>query len=167
MKREKDLRQTCQVLSGGAILAATVAALMFLVLAPQVAPSSMAAPRGQAPPRPAPTTPAAKRAPAPASADLGQDIRAEVSETRGAALIRSHHSELKCKICSALDDLLGDPTIGKPLREELAGLRSCRVARFRIICRVAGTVIEILAVGPRHTIYEETWRRVRRNPRSL
>ena len=84
-----------------------------------------------------------------------------------AGLIRGLHPDLKRKIRSALDDLLDDPTMGKPLREELAGLRSCRVARFRIICRVAGTVIEILAVGPRHTIYEETWRRVRRNPRSL
>ena len=81
-----------------------------------------------------------------------------------AGLIRGLHPDLKRKIRSALDDLLEDPTIGKPLREELAGLRSCRVARFRIIYRIAGTVIEIVAVGPRHTIYEDTWRRVRRGP---
>ena len=36
-----------------------------------------------------------------------------------AALIRGLHPDLKRKIRSALDDLLGDPTIGKPLREEL------------------------------------------------
>lgn len=80
------------------------------------------------------------------------------------ALIRGLHPDLKRKIRSALDDLLDDPTIGKALRDELAGLRSCRVARFRIIYRVAGTVIEIVAVGPRRTIYEETWRKVRRPP---
>ena len=80
-----------------------------------------------------------------------------------AGLIRGLHPDLKRKIRSALDDLLDDPTIGKPLREELAGLRSCRVARFRIIYRVAGTVIEVVAVGPRRAIYEETWRKVRRN----
>lgn len=81
-----------------------------------------------------------------------------------AALIRGLHPDLKRKIRSALDDLLDDPTIGKALRDELAGLRSCRIARFRIIYRVAGTVIEIVAVGPRRTIYEETWRKVRRPP---
>lgn len=81
-----------------------------------------------------------------------------------AALIRGLHPDLKRKIRSALDDLLDDPTIGKALRDELAGLRSCRVARFRIIYRVAGTVIEIVAVGPRRTIYEQTWRKLRRPP---
>ena len=81
-----------------------------------------------------------------------------------AALIRGLHPDLKRKIRSALDDLLDDPTIGKTLRDELAGLRSCRVARLRIIYQVAGTVIGIVAVGPRRTIYEETWRKVRRPP---
>ena len=80
-----------------------------------------------------------------------------------AGLIRGLHPDLKRKIRSALDDLLDDPTVGKPLREELAGLRSCRVTRFRIIYRVAGTVIEVVAVGPRQTIYQETWRKVRRS----
>jgi mRNA interferase RelE/StbE len=81
-----------------------------------------------------------------------------------AGLIRGLHPDLKRKIRSALDDLLDNPTAGKPLRDELDGLRSCRVIRFRIIYRVAGTVIEVVAVGPRQTIYEETWKRVRRNP---
>ena len=84
-----------------------------------------------------------------------------------AGLIRGLHPDLKRKIRSALDDLLGDPTIGKPLREELLGLRSCRVARFRIIYRVAGTVIEVVAVGSRQTIYQETWRKVCRRSRPL
>jgi mRNA interferase RelE/StbE len=74
------------------------------------------------------------------------------------------HPDLKRKIRSALDDIVDDPTVGKPLRDELEGLRSCRVARCRILYRVAGAVIEIVAVGPRRTIYEETWRRVRRGP---
>lgn len=83
-----------------------------------------------------------------------------------ASLIRGLHPDLKRKIRSALDDVLADPSVGKSLRDELAGLRSCRVARFRIIYRVAGTVIEVVAIGPRRTIYEETWRRVRRRPPS-
>ena len=78
-----------------------------------------------------------------------------------AALIRGLHPDLKRKVRSALAYIVDDPAIGKLLREELAGLRSYRVGRFRIVYRVAGTAIEIVAVGPRRTIYEETWRRVR------
>jgi len=77
-------------------------------------------------------------------------------------LIRGLHPDLKRKIRSALDDILADPTVGKALRDELAGLRSCRVSRFRIVYRVAGPVVELVAVGPRPTIYAETWKKVRR-----
>ncbi len=80
-----------------------------------------------------------------------------------AALIRGLHPELKRKVRAALGDSVDDPAIGKLLRGELAGLRSCRVGRLRIIYRVAGAVIEILAVGPRRTIYQETWWRVRKS----
>jgi mRNA interferase RelE/StbE len=80
-----------------------------------------------------------------------------------AALIRGLHPDLKRKIRSALDDILTDPAVGKALHDELAGLRSCRVGRLRIIYRVAGAVMGIVAVGPRATIYEETWRRLRRD----
>lgn len=83
-----------------------------------------------------------------------------------ASLIRGLHPELKRKMRSALDAVVVDPSVGKALRDELTGLRSCRVGRFRIIYRVAGSVIEIVAVGPRTTIYKETWRRVRRDLRS-
>jgi mRNA interferase RelE/StbE len=82
-----------------------------------------------------------------------------------ASLIRGLHPDLKRRVRSVLDAVVVDPSVGKALRDELAGLRSCRV-RFRIIYRVAGSVIEIVAVGPRTTIYEETWRRVRRDLRS-
>jgi len=78
-----------------------------------------------------------------------------------AALIRGLHPDLKRRVRSVLGDILADPQLGKPLRDELAGLRSCRVSRFRIVYRVAATTIEIAAVGPRRTIYQETWRRLR------
>ena len=81
-----------------------------------------------------------------------------------AALIRGLHPDLRRKVRSALGDIVDDPAIGKALRDELAGLRSCRVSRFRIVYRVAGGAIELVAVGPRRMIYEETWRRVRKNP---
>ena len=79
-----------------------------------------------------------------------------------AALIRGLHPDLKRKVRSALTHILDDPALGKLLREELAGLRSYRVGRFRIVYRVTDSTIEIVAVGPRRTIYEETWRRVRK-----
>ena len=83
-----------------------------------------------------------------------------------AALIRGLHPDLKRKVRSALGDIINDPAIGKPLREELAGLLSCRVSRFRIVYRVVRAAIEVVAIGPRRTIYHETWRRVRQSPSS-
>ena len=54
-------------------------------------------------------------------------------------------------------------TLGKALREELAGLRSHRIGKFRIVYREAsGGVVEIVAIGPRRTIYEETLRLIKR-----
>jgi len=78
-----------------------------------------------------------------------------------AALIRGLHPDLKRRVRFALGDILADPEIGKPLRDEWAGLRSYRVSRLRIIYRVTRTAIDIVALGPRRTIYRETWRRVR------
>jgi mRNA interferase RelE/StbE len=79
-----------------------------------------------------------------------------------AALIRGLHPDLKRRVRSALADVVEDPSIGKSLRADLAGLRSCRVGRFRIVYQVSDAAIEIIAVGPRRTIYEDTWRRVRK-----
>ncbi|HSH68454.1 MAG TPA: type II toxin-antitoxin system RelE/ParE family toxin [Deferrisomatales bacterium] len=82
-----------------------------------------------------------------------------------AALIRGLHPLLKQKIRPALHAIQQDPLCGKVLREELAGLRSYRVARFRAVYRVADhTTVEIIAVGPRRNIYEETSRRLQREP---
>jgi mRNA interferase RelE/StbE len=83
-----------------------------------------------------------------------------------ARLIRGLHPDIKRRFRAALDDMLADPGVGKALRDELSGFRSCRVGRFRIVYRLAGTVIEVVAIGPRNTIYEETWRLVRRRPPS-
>jgi mRNA-degrading endonuclease RelE of RelBE toxin-antitoxin system len=84
-----------------------------------------------------------------------------------ARLIQGLHPDLMRRTRSALDDMLADPEVGKALRDELTGLRSCRVGRFRIVCRAAGAVIEVVAIGPRRAIYEETWRRVRRRSPSV
>ena len=82
-----------------------------------------------------------------------------------ARLIRGMHPELRSKVKAALQTIRDDPhSSGKPLKEQLAGLRSYRAARFRIIYRTAGTrTIEIIALGPRKSIYEETFRILQRD----
>ena len=80
-----------------------------------------------------------------------------------ARLIRGLHPELKKKVKSGLRALVTDPFAGKALRDELKGLRSFRVGRFRIIYHISGERIEIAAVGPRKTIYEETLKLIRRS----
>jgi len=76
-----------------------------------------------------------------------------------ASLVRSLHPQLKKKVRAALEAILSAPASGKELKEELAGLRSLRVSRYRIIYRIsAGRRIEIVAIGPRDRIYEETYR---------
>jgi len=83
-----------------------------------------------------------------------------------ATLIRGLHPDVKRKVRAALDQILEDPSVGKALKEELAGLRSHRIGRIRVIYRPAsGEVVELVAVGPRSTIYEETLRLVRKAAR--
>ena len=80
-----------------------------------------------------------------------------------AVLIRSLHPALKARIRAALDTLREDATLGKPLRDELSGLRSLRVGRFRVVYRESsGKVLEIVAIGPRASIYRETFRLIAR-----
>ncbi len=80
-----------------------------------------------------------------------------------AALIRNLHPHLKKKVKTSLQTIVSDPYSGKPLRDELSGLRSFRVSRFRIIYRISGKkLIEIVAIGPRECIYEETFRLLKR-----
>ena len=69
-------------------------------------------------------------------------------------LIRHLPPELKVKVKTALRSISDDPYRAKELREELAGLRSYRVARSRVIYRVIGSTVQIVALGPRSDIYE-------------
>jgi mRNA interferase RelE/StbE len=77
-----------------------------------------------------------------------------------AELIRTLHPDLKRKIKSALQTVLSDPQSGKSLKDELEGLQSFKVGEFRVIYKSAKDkgIIEIVAIGPRKTIYEETLR---------
>ena len=76
-----------------------------------------------------------------------------------AALVRGLHPVLKRKVRAALQAILDDPYAGKALCNELRGLRSYRVGRLRIIYRLRRDV-ELVAIGPRDSIYVETYRRI-------
>ena len=74
-------------------------------------------------------------------------------------LIRTMHPSLKKKVKASLKIILFDPSSGKALMDELSGLRSFRISSFRIIYRIKEPgQIELVAVGPRERIYEETFR---------
>jgi len=73
-------------------------------------------------------------------------------------LIRHLHPDIKQKIHTALTEIIENSICGKALRGELQGLRSLRVSKFRIIYRPVARVIEVIALGPRRSIYEETLR---------
>ena len=51
--------------------------------------------------------------------------------------------------------------------KKLEGLRSFRVGRLRIVFRIAAEArtVDIVAIGPRRSIYEETYRLVGRDSR--
>ena len=82
-----------------------------------------------------------------------------------ARLIRGLHPELKQKVRTSLALLGHDPHAGKALQAELEGLYSLRAGRLRIVYRPGGRrLIEIVAIGPRERVYEETLRLIRKNP---
>ena len=80
-------------------------------------------------------------------------------------LIRGLHPHLKKKVRFSLEKVVNAPRTGKALKEELAGFYSYRISNFRIIYRISERkVIELVAIGPRRTIYEETLKIIRQEP---
>jgi mRNA interferase RelE/StbE len=77
-------------------------------------------------------------------------------------LVRHLHPEMKRKLRAALEDILNEPLCGKPLERELKGYRSLPVGRYRVIYRPDAAGAEIVAIGPRKTIYEEIARHLTR-----
>jgi len=74
-------------------------------------------------------------------------------------LISTMHPSLEKKVKASLKIILSAPYSGKALMEELSGLRSFRVRSFRIIYRIKEPErIELVAIGPRERIYQETFR---------
>jgi len=85
-----------------------------------------------------------------------------------ANLVRGLHPELKAKIKAALKRIIDDPYCGKALKGDLAGLRSLRLQRSRIVYRLMVTAkeIEIVAIGPRKSIYQATYSLIRKSSTS-
>ena len=78
-------------------------------------------------------------------------------------LIGTMHPFLKRKVKASLKIILSEPYSGKALMDELSGLRSFRISSFRIICRIKEPErIELVAIGPRERIYEETFRMIQK-----
>ena len=75
-------------------------------------------------------------------------------------LIRRLHPQLKRKVRAALTDILADPGCGKALKEELEGYLSLPIGRTRIIYRPVQGGTEIVAIGPRDSIYEDAFRQI-------
>lgn len=80
--------------------------------------------------------------------------------------IRSLAPEPRRKVRAALDELARSPELGEPLERELTSLRRLRVGRLRLIYRQIGSAIQVVAVGPRTTIYAELERNARSEERT-
>ncbi len=85
-----------------------------------------------------------------------------------AALVRNLHPEIKAVVRLALQTILDEPHCGKALKDELSGLRSYRVKKYRVIYRVSvvNKELEIVAIGPRKNIYEQTFRIISKTVKS-
>jgi mRNA interferase RelE/StbE len=76
-----------------------------------------------------------------------------------ASLIRRLHPDLKKKIRTALQKIIENSHTGKALKDEFKGLWSYRIKKIRIVYRFTSKkYIDIIAIGPRRDIYEETYR---------
>lgn len=91
--------------------------------------------------------------PAPREVVLAPEIR---------ELLRVLHPTTKRKVRAAIEAVRATPEIGDELTRELRGLRRLRVGRLRIVYRVQVKQIQIVAIGPRATIYVDLSARSRK-----
>jgi mRNA-degrading endonuclease RelE of RelBE toxin-antitoxin system len=75
-------------------------------------------------------------------------------------LFRHLNPQMNRKVREALKDILRDPDTGKALQRELEGYWSLRIGRHRIIYRPDDAGAEIVAFGPRTSIYDAMARQV-------
>jgi mRNA interferase RelE/StbE len=68
--------------------------------------------------------------------------------------IRHLPPDLKRQVWDALDFVQQKQESGKALSEELAGFRSYRIGKYRLIYRIEEKRLVLEALGPRENIYE-------------
>jgi mRNA-degrading endonuclease RelE of RelBE toxin-antitoxin system len=78
-----------------------------------------------------------------------------------ADVLRRLPPEPKRKVHAALAALRRDPDLGEPLQRELAGMRRIRVGQLRIVYRRSPAGLDVVAIGPRRTVYMELERAAR------
>jgi mRNA interferase RelE/StbE len=72
-------------------------------------------------------------------------------------LLSKLHPENKRRIKKALGELQQDPYPGKDLQEELAGFKSMRIKKYRVVYNIneEEKIIQILYIGLRSDVYEQ------------
>lgn len=81
------------------------------------------------------------------------------------SFLNALHPDIKRKIKAGLKDIALNPSSGKVLKDELEGLRSYRIGWYRIIYREVPSFLEILAIGERQRIYEDTVKKLLKEKR--
>ena len=73
-----------------------------------------------------------------------------------ASILRNLAPEAKTAVRRGIDELIKDPFLGKELGGQLAGFRSHRARRYRIIYRIdeTGRLLDVYYVGLRRDVYE-------------
>ncbi len=72
-----------------------------------------------------------------------------------AELIRGIRPLPKEKVKASLKRILFDPHSGKVLKGDLSGPLNFYVSNLRIICKISGKESQVVATGPRKTIYRK------------
>ena len=83
------------------------------------------------------------------------------------AFLKSLHPDIKRKIKAGLKYIMLQPSSGKSLKDELEGLRSYRVGRYRIIYRDVTSILEIIEIGEREKVYEDTLKKLAQEKNEL
>ncbi len=83
-----------------------------------------------------------------------------------ADVVRQLPPEAKRKVRAALAELQRRTDLGEPLERELTGMRRVRVGQLRIVYRVSTAGVEVVAIGPRRSIYTALEREARRARRA-
>jgi len=81
------------------------------------------------------------------------DLRSVSLSRRAARFVEHAEPRLKVRIGEVLRELATNPLMGKKLKGELEGLRSCRLGSHRIVYRFTADLLEIVHIDDRKDVY--------------